>query len=147
MVAICVFGSFLVMYYSKDGIFWSTIDDWVGTFMIFILAMVQIICFSWVFGIERGWKEAHAGSHMRIPLFYKFIMKYVTPTYLIVVFAAFCWQNLGGWVQGVADEPLRQGALALVVLTLFILILCTVIGERRWRAAGLDLDGRDGLED
>jgi SNF family Na+-dependent transporter len=147
MVAICVFGSFLVMYYSKDGIFWSTIDDWVGTFMIFVLAMVQIICFSWVFGIERGWKEAHAGSHIRIPPYYKFIMRYVTPTYLIVVFAAFCWQNLGGWVRGVAEEPLRQGALALIVLTLFILILCTVIGERRWRAAGLDLDGRDGLED
>ena len=42
------------MYYSKGSIFWATIDDWVGTFLIFVLAMVQIICFSWVFGIERG---------------------------------------------------------------------------------------------
>ena len=147
MVAICIIGSFFVMYYSRDGIFWSTIDDWVGTFMIFILAMVQIICFSWVFGIERGWKEAHVGAHIKIPFFYKFIMRYVTPTYLIVVFAAFCWQNLGSWVQSVADEPLRQGAIALIVTTIFVLVLCTVIGERRWRAAGLDVDGRDGLED
>ena len=147
MVAVCLLGSFLVMFYSRDGIFWSTIDDWVGTFMIFVLAMVQIICFSWVFGIERGWKEAHAGSHVRIPRYYKFIMKYVTPMYLIVVFAAFCWHNLGEWVRSVAGEPLRVGAIALVAGTWGLLIACTVIGERRWRAAGLDVDGREDLDD
>jgi SNF family Na+-dependent transporter len=147
MVAVCLSGSFLVMYYSRDGIFWSTIDDWVGTFMIFVFAMVQIICFSWVFGIERGWKEAHAGAHVRIPRYYKFIMKYVTPLYLIGVFAAFCRQNLGGWVRSVADEPLRLGAIALVAGAACLLVACTVIGERRWRAAGLDVDGREDFND
>jgi SNF family Na+-dependent transporter len=142
MVGVCVFGSFLVMYYSRDGIFWSTVDDWVGTFLIFVLAMVQIIAFSWVFGIERGWREAHEGSQMRIPGFYKFVMMYLSPLYLIIVFLAFCFQNLGGWVQAVADEPLRQGALALVVATTVLLLVCVRIGEKRWRAAGLDLDGQ-----
>ena len=142
MVSICVVGSFLVMYYSKDGIFWSTIDEWVGTFLIFILAMVQIICFAWVFGIERGWKEAHTGAQMRIPAFYKIVMKYVAPAYLIIVFAAFSVQNLGGWIRGVAEEPLRQGALLLVVATIALLVVCTAIGEKRWRAAGMDVDGR-----
>jgi SNF family Na+-dependent transporter len=142
MVSICVFGSFLVMYFSRGSIFWSTIDDWVGTFLIFVLAMVQIICFSWVFGIERGWREAHEGSHMRIPGIYKLVMKYVAPLYLLVVFVAFSFQNLPQWVQGVMDEPLRQGALALVVAVTALLVVCTWIGERRWRAAGLDIDGR-----
>jgi SNF family Na+-dependent transporter len=142
MVAICVIGSFLVMYYSKDGIFWTAIDDWVGTFLIFLLAMVQIICFAWIFGIERGWKEAHLGAQMRIPGFYKVVMKYVAPLYLIVVFAAFCVQNLGGWVKDVRDEPLRQGALLLVAAVTAILIACTYVGEKRWRAAGLDVDGQ-----
>jgi SNF family Na+-dependent transporter len=142
MVSICVFGSFLVMYFSKGGIFWSTVDDWVGTFLIFVLAMVQIIAFSWVFGIERGWREAHAGAQMRIPGFYKFVMMYLAPLYLIAVFLAFCFQNLGGWVRAVAEEPLRQGALALIVATTLLLLACVRIGERRWRAAGLDLDGQ-----
>jgi SNF family Na+-dependent transporter len=142
LVSICVVGSFLVMYYSRDGLFWSTIDDWVGTFLIFVLAMIQIVVFSWVFGIDRGWEEAHHGAHIRIPGFYKPIMKYVTPTYLLVIFAAFCWQNLGAWVQSVLDEPLRQGAIALIVATGLLLFTCIRIGERRWRTAGLDLDGR-----
>ena len=142
MVSICVIGSFLVMYFSRGGIFWSTIDDWVGTFLIFVLAMVQIICFSWIFGIDRGMDEAHKGALLRIPRFYRFIMKWVTPTYLLVVFAAFCWKNLADWVRSVAGEPLKQGAVALIVGTTVLLVVFTRIGEKRWRAAGLDIDGR-----
>jgi neurotransmitter:Na+ symporter, NSS family len=142
MVVVCVIGSFLVMYYSRDGIFWSTVDDWVGTFLIFILAMVQIILFAWVFGMERGWRELHDGAEIRIPAFYRFIMKYVAPAYLIAVALAFSVSNLPSWIQGVRDEPLRQGALGLVLATIVLLVICTRIGERRWRAAGLDVDGR-----
>jgi SNF family Na+-dependent transporter len=146
MVSVCVVGSFLVMYYSRDGIFQSTIDDWVGTYLIFILAMVQIICFSWVFGVERGWKEAHVGSHMRIPAVYKFVMKYVAPLYLLVVFAAFSVRNLPDWIRSVSDEPLRQAAVALIIAVIALLVVCTWIGERRWRAAGLDVDGRTSAD-
>jgi len=146
MVGVCLIGSFLVMYYSKGGIFWSTVDDWVGTFLIFILAMVQIIMFAWVFGIERGWQEIHDGAQIRVPAIYKIIMKYVAPAYLIIVALAFSKQNLPAWIQGVREEPLRQGALGLIAATIVLLVVCTWIGERRWRAAGLDLDGRKPAE-
>jgi SNF family Na+-dependent transporter len=142
MVGICLVGSFLVMYFSRGSIFLGTIDDWVGTFLIFLLAMVQIICFSWIFGIDRGWDEAHQGAHMRMPRIYKFIMKYVSPLYLLLVFAAFSYQNLPNWIRGVASQPLAQGALALVAAVIILLLVCVRIGEQRWRAAGLDLDGR-----
>jgi SNF family Na+-dependent transporter len=143
MVGICIVASFLVMYYSKGSIFWATIDDWVGTFLIYVLAMVQIICFSWVFGIDRGWKEAHEGASIRMPGPYKFVMKYVAPGYLLVVFGAFVLRDLPKWVKDVADEPLRQGALALIAAVTLLLVYCTWVGERRWRAAGLDLDGKN----
>jgi NSS family neurotransmitter:Na+ symporter len=146
LVVVCLVGSFLVIYYSRGGIFWSTIDDWVGTLLLFVLAMVQLICFAWVFGIERGWREAHLGAQIRIPRFYKFVMQYLAPLYLLVVFGAFCWQNLGAWVRSVAKEPLQQGALLLVLATTVVVMVCTWIGEKRWRAAGLDLDGRQPAE-
>jgi SNF family Na+-dependent transporter len=142
LVGICLVGSFSVMYFSRGSIFLGTIDDWVGTFLIFVLAMVQIICFSWIFGMDRGWKEAHAGAHIRIPRIYKFIMKYVSPVYLLAVFAAFTVQNLPTWIRGVASQPLAQGALALVAAVTVLVLVCIRIGEKRWRAAGLDLDGR-----
>jgi len=142
LVGICLVGSFLVMYFSRGSIFLGTIDDWVGTFLIFVLAMVQLICFSWIFGIDRGWKEAHDGAHIRIPRIFKFIMKYVSPVYLLAVFATFTVQNLPIWISGVASQPLAQGALALIAAVTVLLLVCVRIGEKRWRAAGLDLDGR-----
>jgi SNF family Na+-dependent transporter len=147
MVSICVVCSFLVMYYSRGGIFWSTIDDWVGTFFIFVLAMVQIILFSWVWGVDKGFEEAHHGALIRIPGFYRIIMKYVTPTYLIVIFGFFCVQNLPSWIQSVIDEPLRQGAIALILATITLIVVCARIGARRWAAAGLDIDGREPARD
>jgi neurotransmitter:Na+ symporter, NSS family len=107
---------------------------------------VQIICFSWIFGIDRGWQEAHEGAHIRIPRVYKFVMKYVAPLYLVLVFAAFTIQNLPTWVRGVANQPLAQGALILVAGTTIVLLVCVRVGEQRWRAAGLDLDGRKPVE-
>jgi SNF family Na+-dependent transporter len=142
LVGICLVGSFLVMYFSRGSIFLGTLDDWVGTFLIFVLAMVQIICFSWIFGIDRGWKEAHDGAYIRIPRIYKFIMKYVAPLYLLVLFVAFSVQNLPVWVRGVGSQPLAQGALALIAAVTILLLVCVRIGEKRWRAEGLDLDGR-----
>ncbi len=147
MVSICVLGSFLVMYYSKDGEFRTAIDDWVGTFFIYVLAAVQIICFSWVFGIERGWREMHLGSNLRIPTIYKFIMKFVAPTYLLVVFVFFCINNLPTWIQNVANSKLQQGALALVGSVLLFLLGCLWVGERRWRDQGLDIDDAQPLKD
>jgi SNF family Na+-dependent transporter len=147
IIVVCMIGSFMTIWFSKGGVFWSTIDNWVGTFLIFILAMVQMICFSWIFGIDRGMKEAHEGAEMHIPHFYRFIMKYVTPLYLIIVFAAFCVQNLGSWVSDVGKQPAAQLALGLIVLVTVGLMACTRIGEKRWRAAGLDLDGREEPND
>jgi hypothetical protein len=68
-------------------------------------------------------------------------MKYVAPLYLLVVFGAFSYNNLPDWVDAVRQEPLRQGALALILGVIGLLIVCTYLGERRWRAAGLDIDG------
>ena len=146
LVAVCLAGSFPVMYFSRGGVFLSTLDDWIGTFLIFVLAMVQILCFSWVFGIERGWEEAHRGAHIRIPRVFRFVMKYVAPLYLLVVFVAFSVRNLPAWIRGVAEQPLAQGALVLIGATTGLLLICVRLGEKRWRAAGLDLDGRRPAE-
>lgn len=147
LVAISVTGSFLVMYFSAGGRFRSAIDDWVGTFLIFILAGVQIICFSWVHGIDRGWREMHEGAHVRIPRIYKFVMKWVAPLYLLTVFFFFCKNNLGGWIRAAANDPMQQGGLALVGGSLLLLLACLRIGEKRWRAQGLDIDDRAPVVD
>jgi SNF family Na+-dependent transporter len=136
-------GSLFVIWFSKDLVALSTLDDWVGTLLIFVLATVQIICFGWVFGVDRGLNEAHVGAEMRIPSIFRFIIKYVAPLFLLVVFVAFCVQKLPGWASAAGEKPVALYTLGLVLAIIVFLVVVLRIGERRWRAMGLDLDGRD----
>src|SRR5690606_34202649 len=49
-------------------------------------ALLETIVFSWIFGINKGWREINEGSDIKIPSIYKFIIKYVTPLMLLLVF-------------------------------------------------------------
>ncbi|MGE9295735.1 MAG: sodium:calcium symporter [Puniceicoccales bacterium] len=93
---ITIIGCGFVVYFSEGAKALDTLDFWVGTFLIFVLATIQIIIFGWVFGINRGFKEAHQGAAIRIPGFYRVIMKYVAPAFLLVVFACWVLMNVFG---------------------------------------------------
>lgn len=124
-------GSGFVIYFSKGLVALDTFDFWVGTALIFVMAMLQAILFAWVFGVERGYRELCAGAQMRVPRIWRFVIKFVSPTYLVVIFALWCFHKLPDYV-----EQLGQGGVALMgvlfiatVLT-FLLILTHVAGQR-----------------
>ena len=66
----------------------------------------------------------------------------MTPLFLLLVFAAFCVNNLPDWVSAVAANPVKQMSVGLIGATILLLVIITRIGEKRWRAMGLDLDGK-----
>ena len=135
-------GSLWVLYFSHGLVALDTMDFWVGTLGIFVLATVLILCFGWVFGVDRGIAEAHRGAQLRIPGFFRFVLKYLSPIYLLVVIVGFCFQSLPGYIQGLADNAVAGWTLGFIGLILVLLMVITRIGERRWQAAGLDIDGR-----
>ena len=79
-----IFGLPTVLFI-QQGVF-DEYDYWAGTVALFVFAMLEAVMFSWVFGIEKGWKEINKGADIKIPVFYKYILKYVTPVMLIIVF-------------------------------------------------------------
>ncbi|CAA6697560.1 MULTISPECIES: sodium-dependent transporter [unclassified Lentimonas] len=93
---ITVVGCGFVVYFSEGVKALDTMDFWIGTFLIFVLSTVQIIIFGWILGIEKGFELAHQGSAIRIPSAFKFIMKYVSPLFLIVIFAMWIATNVFG---------------------------------------------------
>jgi len=72
-----------VIFY-RDG-FLDEWDYWAGTFGLVVFAAIEIVLFSYVFGIDRGWRELHHGADIRIPGIFKPIMKWVTPLFLFVL--------------------------------------------------------------
>ncbi len=61
-------------------------DYWVGTVCLVVFAMLETILFSWVFGLDKGWKEITTGADIKVPKIFRFLLRYVTPTLIIIVF-------------------------------------------------------------
>ena len=83
-LVVFVLGLPTVLFFNQ-GVF-DEYDYWAGTVSLVVFALIEIILFSWVFGIDKGWREINLGSDIKVPLAYKFIIKYITPVILSVVF-------------------------------------------------------------
>lgn len=81
---VLVLGLPTVLFFNQ-GVF-DEYDYWAGTVSLVVFAFIEIILFSWVFGIDKGWREITEGSDIRVPLFFKFTIKYITPLILGIVF-------------------------------------------------------------
>jgi len=114
---IAALGTGFVLYFSKGTLALETFDFWVGTFMIYTLAMFQTLLYGWVFGIKRGEQEMHQGAQLRVPRIVQYVLKYVSPVYLAVIFIVFCWQALPSSQEPVFDAGasavagLREGTI------------------------------------
>lgn len=69
-----------------DQIFFNEYDYWAGTMSLVVFATAEAILFAWIFGMKRGWAELTAGADIKVPVFFKYVMLYVTPLLLMVVF-------------------------------------------------------------
>jgi SNF family Na+-dependent transporter len=145
---ISAFGCGFVLYFSKDLVALDTFDFWVGSVLIFMLALFQSLIYGWMFGIERGELEAHRGAHIRIPRFVQWLLKFVVPVYLVTIFFFFCKENVlgeGGYAQKVMNDTVTgMSVLFIAVVFAFLLVLVHIAG-RRWMAEGRfdDLDLAD----
>lgn len=147
------FGTSLVWWFSKDLKALDTMDFWIGTVFIFIGGAALIMVFSWVIGVDQGIKEAHEGAELRIPRFYRPIMKYVTPAYLGIIFVMFLLANVFGWnfqfgtgasfaptsyiTDLVGPNPNNSARLTFGFMVITIIFICLLINQagKRWDAA------------
>ena len=112
------------------------LDFWGGTFCLVVFATVETILFGWVFGMEEAWTEMHVGSDITIPRIYRFIIKYVTPAFLLFILGFWFWQQWTDVIllRGVSSEnmPYIIG-IRLMLLGLFVALafLVRVIWRRK----------------
>ncbi|MBI5549353.1 MAG: sodium-dependent transporter [Deltaproteobacteria bacterium] len=87
----------LVCVWLYPGGAFDEFDFWTGTFALVVFALGEALVFAWIFGIDRGWEEITRGADMRVPRFFRFVIRYVTPVFILLVF-------LGALVQPVGAE-------------------------------------------
>lgn len=139
---ITAIGCGFVVYFSKDVKALDTLDFWVGTFLIYVFATVQIILFGWVFGLEKGIPEAETGASIKIPRFFLPLMKFVTPAFLLIIFGTWVIRDVlaigsdTGPVYYITDlfggadtEPLLASWLSIGLVGVLAVFLVLVISQ------------------
>ena len=87
----------------KEGVF-DEYDYWAGTVSLVVFAMFETILFSWIFGMDKGWREITSGADIKVPNIYKFIIKYITPVMLIIIFLGSLFKPLdNNWSENVSS--------------------------------------------
>lgn len=132
---ITALGSGFVIYFSKDLMALDTFDFWVGTAMIFVLATIQTILFAWVFGVERAYEELQHGAAMRIPRIWCFMVKYISPTYLLLIFAFWCVFSLPDYARNLSKGGVALLSVIVIAVILVFLLLMISIASGRWGPA------------
>ena len=152
-------GGLLVIYFSADLRLLDTLDFWVTNLLMVFLAFIQVVLFAWVIGVKRGIQEAQKGSAIGIPKIFGFIIKFVTPTFLILIFTGWFYQSVLGFrfdggeskisprVKDLFIEPQLVSWIGVgIILSLFIFGILLVPAKRVVRSKISEAESRgDGL--
>lgn len=91
--AVFILGLPTVLFF-RYGVF-DEYDYWAGTISLVVFALLEIILFAWVFGMEKGWKEITSYADIKVPVIFKFLIKWVTPSLLLFVFIGAFFKPVG----------------------------------------------------
>ena len=139
--AVFIFGvvSFILchaaIFFLKNGVV-DELDFWGGTFFLVVFAAVEVILFSWVFGMERAWDEIHEGADLNVPRIYKFIIKYITPLFLFTILGAwFCqewWDIIFMKNVSAENQPFILAVrIGLIVGFVILAVLVKIAWQRK----------------
>lgn len=95
-VAIVSISAFVLMqpviFFLKFG-FLDEMDFWIGTFGLVVFAFLEVVLLMWIYDSKKAWDEMNEGGLIRIPRFFFYIMKYITPVYLLVLITVWFFKD------------------------------------------------------
>jgi len=77
-----------------------------------ITATIEIVLFAWVFGIHRAWDEINKAADIKVPIFFKYILQFVTPAMLFIILGDYFYRTLPGVIR--QDALAEQVAAGLI---------------------------------
>ena len=123
-----------VVLWGEHG-FMDEMDYWAGTFALVIVALMEVIIFAWIFGIDKAWNELNQGSDIKIPIIFKYIIRYVTPIYLLFILIFWTYQEAipTFLMDGIPEEEVmvRWGARLMMFLIFITLTWMVYYGWKR----------------
>lgn len=123
----------LVAFFFQYG-FLDELDYWAGTFFLVLIGFLEAVIFGWFWGMKNSWKELIKGSDIKVPNFFYYVIKFITPIYL---FAILLYWGVTDAIpvllmNDVSPEqiPYRWGA-RMFMLVIFVLL--TFLVYKAWK--------------
>ncbi|MCL2742824.1 MAG: sodium-dependent transporter [Planctomycetaceae bacterium] len=132
-----------VLYFSKGLVAMDTLDFWSANVFVFIAATFQIILFGWVLGIDTGMSEMERGAQIKIPWVFRYIIKYVSPLFLVVVFSLWCWLNLPERIEEIRSNTTVQLSIGVLVAIEIFFLWVVSRSIKRWDAEEHEMLAQD----
>ena len=133
LVLLSLVGTGFILYFSKDAKALDTLDFWIGTVLIYILATFIVLLFAWVLNAKTSFAEAEEGSLIRIPPIFIFILKYISPVYLVGIFILWLQDNLSNYVQEVQKEPVVAYTFILIAALFIFFLTAIFLSRKKWK--------------
>jgi SNF family Na+-dependent transporter len=135
---ITLLGTAFITWYSKGLTALDTVDFWMANFFIFIFATLQTVIFGWVVGKTRGYEELSSGAEIRVPRWIMFVIRYISPVYLIGIFALWAREEMPGRIESLklVDGKPTVSLLSLVFILVVIAFFSWVVvtSNKRWQS-------------
>ncbi len=127
-------GAFIIIWYTKDMLALDSIDFWVGSLILYVTTGLNLIFFNHVWGTKNGMEELKDGSAITLPRATAFIIRWITPIIMAVIFGAWLYQELfithSPYVANIVEG--RIGAILPLLWAVGITIFfCIVAGTSR----------------
>ena len=121
--------------------FMNEFDFWAGTFGLVLLATIELVLFCWVFGIHRAWDEINRAADIKIPVFFKYVLQYVTPAMLFIILGDYIYRTLPDVIMlrgnSTPSSPEAGWWIQMARLTMVAMLvgLCALVAYT-WRKNG-----------
>ncbi len=110
-------------------------DFWAGTIGVVLLGFLEILIFMWAFGGEKAWAEINRDGLIKVPRFFYYILRYVTPLFLLIILAWWSVELLPNQLQKTSWTIWASRAY-LVFLFLFLGVMVFIANRRNSRNNG-----------
>ncbi|MCS6818561.1 MAG: sodium-dependent transporter [Chitinophagales bacterium] len=129
---------FPAVVFFNQGVF-DEYDYWAGTVSLVVFALAEIILFGWIFGIDKGWKEITEGAEIKVPIVFKYIIKFVTPLFIGAVFIG-SLPDIIGKIRGESSVFVN---MSRILLLLVFGAICAMVrsAHRKRQREGRNLSG------
>lgn len=129
-------GTLLVVYFTKNTVALDVMDFWVGSAMLIVLALFEVLLYGWVIGVDRALRETNRGAELKVPRFFGPVIRYVCPGYLAIILGSFAYRNFGTRAREVIAQPAALLTVLFLVTVFVALWFLVRAAVQRWERQG-----------